>query len=74
MSVDELADELFLAVEKAQGFAFISDGEGAGMTRRQFFKRVRGRLDWSRRASREIAKFLRRHGQLKPASSGGEGR
>lgn len=61
--VRRLADELFQAVEKAQGFAFISDGEGAGMTKKEFFERIRGRLDWSHKATDEIKKFLKKYGQ-----------
>lgn len=62
--VRRLADELFRAVEKSQGFAFISDGEGAGMTKQQFFERIRGRLDWSHKATEEIKKFLKKYQQL----------
>lgn len=35
--VEALSDELFKLVEEAQGFAFVSDAEGAGMTEEQFF-------------------------------------
>jgi hypothetical protein len=65
MSVEELADELFIAVERAQGFAFISDAEGASMMEDEFFERVRGRLAWSEESCRIIRKFLRDHQQLK---------
>jgi len=63
-SVELLADELFRRVEKAQGFAFISDAEGAGMTRQQFFERVRGRLAWSVKSCQGITNFLRKYGEL----------
>jgi hypothetical protein len=63
-SVERLSDELFILVEKAQGFAFISDSEGAGMTQAQFFERVRGRLNWSEKSCELIRKFLKKYGEL----------
>lgn len=61
--VKELADELFRKVEKAQGFAFCSDGE-TFPTKAQFFARIRGRLEWNKAATRYMRAFLRKHGQL----------
>lgn len=63
--VEALSDELFKLVEEAQGFAFVSDAEGAGMTEEQFFERVRGRLAWSEESCRLLRQFLRGHKQLK---------
>ena len=68
--VDKLADELFKLVEAAQGFAFISDGEGAGMNRSQFFARVRGRLRWTRKSDRLIKKFLMKYGEFNEMEPG----
>jgi hypothetical protein len=59
--VEKLNDELFTLVQESQGYAFISDGEGGGMTREQFFERIRGRLAWSVKSSNLIRKFLKKH-------------
>ena len=61
--VTKLVDELFRTVEKPQGFAHCSDGETFG-TKVDFFVRVRGRLEWSKAATRRIRAFLRKHGEL----------
>lgn len=61
-AVDALADELFQAVEEAQGYAFISDGE-TFRTTAEFFNRVQGRLAWSRLSVELIEKFLVKHGK-----------
>ena len=61
--VGRLADELFREVEEAQGYAFISDGEGAGMTEEQFYKRIRGRLKWAEKQVVIIRGFLIRNWQ-----------
>lgn len=63
-SVAELADELFSKIERAQGMAFVSDGEHFP-TVEQFFERVRGRLDWQRRSVRVMADFLRKYDELR---------
>jgi len=63
-TVDQLCDELFLAVEHSQGFAFISDAEGATMTRAQFFERIRGRLAWTEKSAKIIRNFLFKYGEL----------
>ena len=60
--VHDLADELFSKVQRAQGNAFCSDGETFPTTE-QFFERIRGRLEWNKRASRIMSAFLRKHGQ-----------
>lgn len=63
--VERLVDELFDAVQSSQGYAFISDGEMFN-TKRQFFERIRGRLEHSRESVRIIRAFLHKHGGLKP--------
>jgi hypothetical protein len=60
-SVDELADELFRLVQKAQGQAFVSDGWSGHSTREDFLKWVRDRLDWNVQASKQIRGFLRKY-------------
>jgi hypothetical protein len=62
--VEQLADELFALVETAQGYAFISDGEFFGMSKSEFFARVRGRLKWSEKVNRLIRSFLRKYGEI----------
>lgn len=61
--VHELADELFAAIERSQGFAHVSDGE-TFPTVEAFFERIRGRLEHQRKGARIMADFLRRHNQL----------
>ena len=61
--VDKLVDELFSKVEKAQGFAHVSDGE-TFETKAELFKRIRWRLEWSKAATRRIREFLQKHGEL----------
>jgi hypothetical protein len=61
--VDALTDELFHAVQKEQGYAHVSDGETFA-TKAEFFRRIRGRLEWSRAATRRMRAFLKKHGEL----------
>ena len=63
--VSDLLDELFCAVQEAQGHGFFSDGEAFGFTHQQFFEQVRTRLDWNQEALRIIKKFLRKYGELR---------
>jgi hypothetical protein len=58
--VERLFDELFHKVERAQGYAFVSDGE-TFETKAELFKRIRGRLEWNKAASRIMAAWLRKH-------------
>jgi hypothetical protein len=62
-AVPELLDELFSAVQEAQGHGFISDGEAYGLTHQQFFDQIRSRLDWNKEAIKIIKKFLRKYGE-----------
>lgn len=63
--VERLAAELFKAVESAQGFAYVSDGEAhAGTVESEFFRRTRGRLEWSKEVTLKLREFLKKHGQL----------
>jgi hypothetical protein len=62
-NVARLVDELFTAVQQAQGFAFCSDGETFDSIP-EFFARIRGRLKWNDEASKIIRAFLRKHSQL----------
>ena len=64
MIMEEFAAELFAKVEQAQGFFFVSDGEGQGMRRDEFFDRIRGRLEWGRKAVRQMRAFLAKHEEL----------
>jgi|HubBroStandDraft_4_1064222.scaffolds.fasta_scaffold04643_6 hypothetical protein len=61
---EQLADELFELVQKSQGMAFVSDAEGAGMSREQFFRRIRGRLEWSKESCKQFKQFLKKYGEL----------
>lgn len=63
-AVEKLTDELFSKIERAQGFAFVSDGEMFATTE-EFFERIRGRLGWQREGVAIMTAFLRKHGQLK---------
>lgn len=63
-SLEDLADELFLAVEKSQGYAFISDGEAALGTKERFFERQRGRLWYALAAAQKISQFLKKYDEL----------
>ena len=63
LSLDDLADELFLLVEKSQGMAFISDGEAGIGTKRKFFDRQRGRYWYALAATQKIRKFLAKYGE-----------
>lgn len=62
-SVEGLGAELFDEVEKAQGYAYVSDGEHFATTK-EFFERQRGRLEYQREAVRRMVKFLRKYGEL----------
>jgi hypothetical protein len=62
--VEKLADELFTAIQTAQGYAYVSDGEQFPTTD-QFVERVRGRLEWNRKATAVFVAFLRKHKQLR---------
>lgn len=67
--VDLLTDELFTEIQRAQGFAFFSDGE-TFRTKAEFFERVRGRLEWQKRGLVIMTRFLKRHGELKSLQAG----
>lgn len=58
--VDRLVDDLFSKIQCAQGYAFMSDGE-TFPTKAQLFERIRGRLEWNKKASRIMAAWLRKH-------------
>lgn len=60
--VSLLVDELFGQVEKAQGYAHVSDGETFA-TKAEFFKRIRWRLEWSKAATRRMRTFLKKYGE-----------
>jgi len=64
--VELLADELFAKIQASQGYFFVSDGEGCGMTRPRFFDRMRGRLEHGREAVRIMRVFLVKYGELRP--------
>ena len=61
--VEKLVDELFSAIQTAQGYSFCSDGETFNSVP-DFFARIRGRLKWSEEATKIMRNFLRNHGQL----------
>lgn len=61
--VPKLLDELFSAVQEAQGHAYFSDGEAHGFTHQQFFEQVRIRLSWNKESVRIIRKFLWKYGE-----------
>lgn len=58
-----LANELFGAVQMEQGYAYVSDGEYFD-NKADFFVRIRGRLEWSKAATRRMRAFLKKHGEL----------
>ena len=58
--VDALVQELFQEVQCAQGYFFVSDGETFA-TKKEFFERIRGRLEHGRDAVFIMNRFLRRH-------------
>ncbi len=68
--VERLADELFSKVQRAQGYAFCSDGE-TFPTKAAFFERIRGRLEYNKKASRIMSTFLRRYGEAALLHRGG---
>lgn len=61
--VEALTNELFGKIERSQGYAFVSDGETFPTTR-EFFERIRGRLEHQREGVKIMAAFLRKHGEL----------
>lgn len=61
--VDGLVNELFHRVQKEQGYAHVSDGETFA-TKAEFFQRIRGRLEWSKAASRRMRAFLKKYDEL----------
>lgn len=62
LDVARLVDELFGAVQGAQGYAHVSDGETFTNVP-DFFARIRGRLRWSEEATRLIRDFLKKYDQ-----------
>lgn len=62
--VDELVDDLFRAVHVNQGYFHVSDGETFN-TKREFFKRVKGRLAHGQLAVQRMKAFLKQHGQIR---------
>ena len=62
LQVEKLNEELFLAVQASQGFAFISDGIGA-KTPEEFFTMVRNARDHTTKSFQIIESFLAKHGQ-----------
>lgn len=58
--VDDLVQELFHAVQSAQGYFFVSDGE-TFPTKEEFFERIRGRLEHGRDAVHIMNRFLRKY-------------
>ena len=58
--VDALVADLFAKVQKAQGFAFCSDGE-TFQTKAELFERIQGRLEWNREASKIMSRWLRKY-------------
>lgn len=64
VEIDKLADELFSDIQRAQGYAYVSDGE-TFKTKSKFFERVRGRLEWQKEGVEIMVAFLERHGELK---------
>lgn len=63
MRVALLADDLFNAIQRDQGYFYVSDGETFASTAK-FFNRIRGRLRHGRIAIRKMEAFLRKHGEL----------
>lgn len=61
--VRDLGDELFLAVQAAQGHGFISDGISDIADRDQFFGIVRNHLHHTVLAARIIRKFLKKYNE-----------
>jgi hypothetical protein len=49
-------------VQKAQGYAFVSDGETFDNVP-DFFARIRGRLRWSQESTRLMLAFLKKYDQ-----------
>jgi hypothetical protein len=62
--VDELVDELFNAVQLNQGYFHISDGETFN-TKREFFKRIKGRLAHGQIAVQKMKAFLKKYDQIR---------
>lgn len=66
--VQSLQAELFRTTEPLQGDAWISDEAGTE-TLAEFFQFVEGHLAANREATKAITAFLRKHRQLRRASS-----
>jgi len=66
-TVDELNDELFLAVETSQGKSYISDGMGC-LPREAFFDGVRQSLWYTLATAQAMKKFLVKYGEEEPAA------
>ena len=61
-TVEALTAELFRAIERAQGYAFHSDG-AMFRTPEEFFARVRGRRDWAIEVVQIYGRFLAKYGE-----------
>lgn len=59
-----LGDEIFSAVQDAQGRGFISDGLCALDTPEQVFAAVRGHLKNTERAAKIVRQWLRKYNEL----------
>jgi hypothetical protein len=55
---------LFSDIQRAQGYAYVSDGE-TFKTKAKFFERIRGRLLWQKKGVEIMTAFLEKHGELK---------
>lgn len=66
LSVEDLADELFGAVEYDQGRGFVSDGMGALKSRPEFFEVARLHLRHTELAAKKLRAFLRKYGETAP--------
>lgn len=62
LDIDRLVDELFSAIQTAQGYSFCSDGETFASVP-DFFARIRGRLRWSEEATQVMRAFLKKYDQ-----------
>lgn len=63
LDVERLVNELFHAVQNAQGHAFVSDGETFDSVT-DFFARIRGRLKWSQETTRLMREFLKKYERI----------
>lgn len=62
-SVEKLGNEIFLAVQGAQGNAFISDGVAGLSDTKTLFGVIRGALKATRKSERIVIKFLKKYGE-----------